>query len=44
VYALDVATLPGLAAGVMAQPVFTALQSHTLASATLTGTSAAVRP
>jgi Raf kinase inhibitor-like YbhB/YbcL family protein len=42
-YALDVATLPGLPAGVMAQGVYTAVQSHILASGTLRGTSSAVR-
>ena len=44
VYALDVATLPGVATGVMAQAVFTAIQSHVLASGTLSGTSDATRP
>jgi len=44
-YALDVATLPGVAAtGVMAQAVYTAIQSHVLASGTLSGTSNATRP
>ncbi len=43
-YALNVATLPGVATGAMAQAVFNAIQSHVLASATLTGTSNAVRP
>ena len=43
-YALNVATLPGVATGVMAQAVFTAIQSHVLASGTLSGTSNATRP
>ena len=44
VYALDVATLPGVASGAMAQAVFAALPSHVLALGALAGTSDATRP
>jgi Raf kinase inhibitor-like YbhB/YbcL family protein len=43
-YALDVATLPGIATGSMAQVVSAAIQGHVLASGTLSGTSNASRP
>ena len=43
-YALDVAMLPGLSGNSMAQAVSAALQSHVLASGTLSGTSNAMRP
>ena len=44
IYALDVATLPGVTTSSMSSDVATAIQAHDIASATLSGTSNAKRP